>query len=77
MAKLELQGVPVIILLFFGGQRKRSKRKPTRKFGLRRPSLTHLPAAGIKTRFAQTVYSLFPHSIASLGCILKGENKDF
>ncbi len=51
-------------LLFFAGQRIRSKRKAARKLGLRRPSLTQLPSAVTKTRFAQTVCDLLPQSPA-------------
>ncbi len=62
-----------MFLLFFAGQRIRSKRKAALKFGLRLSSFTQLPEAVIKTRFAQTVYALLPQSTASLGCILKGD----
>ena len=60
------------ILLFFASQRKRSKRKAARKFGLRLPSILQLPEAVTKTRYAQTVCDLIPHAIASLGCTLMG-----
>ncbi len=65
-------GYASIILLFFAGQRIRSKRKAARKLGLRLPSIPQFPEAVIKTRFAQTVYALFPQAIASLGCVLMG-----
>ena len=64
--------VALRILLFFAGQRKRSKRKAARKLGLWLPSLTQLPEAVTKTRFAQTVCDLLPQATASLGCVLKG-----
>ena len=35
--------------------------------GLRLPSLPRLPAAGPKTRFAQTVWTLAPHATTPLG----------
>ena len=47
-------------LQLFGGQSKRSKRKAAHNFGLRLPSLPHLPVAGPKTRFAQTVWTPSP-----------------
>ena len=68
----EFRGYAIRILLFFAGQRKRSKRKAALKLGLRLPSLSHLPSAVTKTRFAQTVCDLLPHATASLGCVLKG-----
>ena len=73
-AGAELISIVIIILLFFAGQRIRSKRKAARKLGRWLPSLTQLPSAVIKTRFAQTVYDLLPQVIASLGCVLKGKD---
>ncbi len=49
-------------------------------FGLRLPSLPRLPAAGTKTRCAQTVCPLHPPATAPLGCVkrdLKDKFDDF
>jgi hypothetical protein len=68
----EYTNFKIFTFIFFGGQRKRIKRKAARNFGPDEtglPLLMYLYAAGPKTRFAQTVCTLSPHANTTLGCV--------
>ena len=47
--------------------KKTKQKKGSPQLGLRLPSLPQLPAAGPKTRFTQTVWTLAPHATTPLG----------